>query len=521
MRTIEEILKEINAIGLNESNLTELIDIYITKYAERRANFDIKAVPFLCKSILEDLEKERTKPYFEEQENRRFWFGEIDPAYKDKAITNNNTPFMALGSRFYRFTNKFNTSWEYYYHYTSYKNYNDMQLMIKTKENLYYLTDNCLFKFNKDIEDIYTYYTFKENGEIKERVFVDKIKGYMETHDDMWEKIYKITKKEDLNKSARIKPGSVNTEEELLQKLYNPTLFSKRRKPVFGRIIKDDNGNFDFNINNLDIRTKAIEPVMYTLTDKGRVRSKNEDSVIAISHPIDSSIKLLAVADGMGGYSNGEYASSYTIERLKTWFNNRKAFEFNNLNYLNANLQELIQDINISLHKESRKRLNEMGTTLTCAIVTHNKTLILNIGDSRCYLMKDTNLKQITDDDSTVYEQYEAGKLTKDDLRFHPRNNIVTQGLGISYVSPRTKIIDNETYDKLLLFTDGVTDCLSDEKIKLIANTSKKEKILEKIIDEAVNVEQAIPKDLSIPYNFRAQPTPGKDNATGAILIKR
>ena len=520
MRTIEEILKENNMYELNESNLTELIDMYITKYAERRANFDIKAIPFLCKSIIEDLEQESTKPYLEEQEKKILSFGQI-LAYQDKkiAITNNNSPFMALGRRFYRFTNKFNTSWEYYYNYTSYKNYNDMQLMIKTKENLYYLTDNCLFKFNKDTEDIYTYYTFKENGEIKEKVFVDKIKGIMQTDNAT----YSITKKDELI-NRRIKPGTVSTEEELLNLLYEPKLISKvpKRKSIIESLKEIFNEDTDKQVaKNLDIKPKALEPVMYTLTDKGRVRSKNEDSVIAISHPEDESIKLLAVADGMGGYSNGEYASSYTIERLKEWFNNRKAFEFNNLNYLNTNLQELIQDINISLHKESRKRLREMGTTLTCAIVTNNKTLVLNIGDSRCYLIKDTNLKQITDDDSTVYEQYEAGRLTKDDLRFHPRNNIVTQGLGISNVSPRTKIIDNDSYDKLLLFTDGVTDCLSDDKIKLIANTSKKEEILEKIIDEAVNVEQAIPKDLSIPYNFRTQPTPGKDNATGAILIKR
>ena len=106
MRTIEEILKEINENGINENNLTELIDMYITKYAERRASFDIKAIPFLCKSIIEDLEQESTKPHLEEKVNSRFWFGEIDPACKDKAITNNNLPFMALGRRYYRFTNK-------------------------------------------------------------------------------------------------------------------------------------------------------------------------------------------------------------------------------------------------------------------------------------------------------------------------------------------------------------------------------------------------------------------------------
>ena len=516
MRTIEEILKEINMYGLNESNLTELIDMYITKYAKRESTFDIKAIPFLCKSIIEDLDNHCFKPQLEEKEGD---FSYLMIGSSRKAITNKKAPFLSLVLKTEPYNNEYNTSWESYYNFTQI--FNKDILVVDTLKYRYCLAENCLFKYHQRVDtDIYTYYTFKENGEIKKRVFIDKIKGYMETHDDMWEKIYKITKKENLD--GNIRRSSVNTEEELLQKLYNPTLFSKRRKPIFGRIIKDDNENsFNFNIKNLDIKPKATESVMYTLTDKGRVRSKNEDSVIAISHPKDESIKLLAVADGMGGYSNGEYASSYTIERLKEWFNNRTAFEFNNLNYLNANLQELIQNINISLHKESRKRLNEMGTTLTCAIVTNNKTFVLNIGDSRCYLMKDTNLKQITDDDSTVYEQYEAGILTKDDLRFHPRNNIVTQGLGITIVSPKTKIIDNDSYDKLLLFTDGVTDCLSDEKIKLIANTSSKEEILEKIIDEAVNIEQAKPKNITLPEGFRVYPTPGKDNATGAILIKR
>ena len=137
--------------------------------------------------------------------------------------------------------------------------------------------------------------------------------------------------------------------------------------------------------------------------------------------------------------------------------------------------------------------------------------------------MKDTNIEQITDDDTKLYKSYKEGRLTKDDLRVHPFRNIIEEGLGLSHKlwKAKPRVFDNDKYDKLLLFTNGVTDCLSDERIKLIANTSKKEKILEKIIDEAVNVEQEEPKNITLPEDFRVYPTPGKDNATGAILIKR
>ena len=95
-------------------------------------------------------------------------------------------------------------------------------------------------------------------------------------------------------------------------------------------------------------------------------------------------------------------------------------------------------------------------------------------------------------------------------------------------LSPRNRchfiiatLTNYDSYDKLLLFTDGVTDCLSYEKIKSIANTFKGEEMLKKIIYEAVNVEQEKPKNITLPEDFRVYPTPGKDNATGAILIKR
>ena len=364
-------------------------------------------------------------------------------------------------------------------------------LLVQADEYSYILSNNGLFKYGKD-SNVYNYYTFKNNGEIERKIKVDHNTGLLISKNEVWR---------------------FNTEKErkYLEDVYK---INYQDEESFNKLI-----NLRRISTNLDITPKAYESVMYTLSDKGKIRRHNEDSVTAISHPKDNSVKLLAVADGMSGYGNGKEASSYTIEELEKWFNKLSYEEITNSFSLQFGLYKTIEKINKNLWD----RQEEIGTTLTCAVVTHDKTIVINIGNSRCYIMKDTNLKQITDDDTKLYKSYKEGRLTKDDLRVHPFRNIIEEGLGLSHKlwKAKPRVFDNDKYDKLLLFTNGVTDCLSDERIKLIANTSKKEKILEKIIDEAVNVEQEEPKNITLPEDFRVYPTPGKDNATGAILIKR
>lgn len=366
-------------------------------------------------------------------------------------------------------------------------------LLVQTDEYSYVLSNNGLFKFGKD-NNVYNYYTFKDNGEVETKAKVDHNTGLLITKNEIWR-----FNTEEERKQIKLNTNTNYQDDELIKKLLNPRRIS----------------------TNLDITPKAYKNVMYTLSDKGKIRRNNEDSVTAISHPKDSSIKLLAVADGMGGYNNGKEASNYTIEQLEKWFNNLSYEEVSNSFSLQFQLYKAIEKIN----KDLWNRKEEIGTTLTCAVVTHDKTIVISIGNSRCYIMKDTNLKQITDDDTGLYESYKEGKLTKDDLRVHPYHKIIDEGIGLTHKisswKAKPRVFDNDRYDKLLLFTDGVTDCLSDDKIKLIANTSKKDEILEKIIDEAVNIEQEEPKNITLPEDFIVYPTPGQDNATGAILIKR
>ena len=365
-------------------------------------------------------------------------------------------------------------------------------LLVQTDEYSYILSNNGLFKYGKD-SNVYNYYTFKNNGEIERKIKVDHNTGLLISKNEVWR---------------------FNTEKErkYLEDVYK---INYQDEESFNKLI-----NLRRISTNLDITPKAYESVMYTLSDKGKIRRHNEDSVTAISHPKDNSVKLLAVADGLGENGNGKEASSYTIEELEKWFKKLSYEDISNSFSLQFGLYKTIEKIN----KDLRDRQEKIGTTLTCAVVTHDKTIVISIGDSRCYIMKDTNIKQITSDDTKIYEDYINGIISKNDLRFY-QYNVLDESLGLHHKlsswKAKPKLFDNDKYDKLLLFTDGVTDCLSDDKIKLIANTSKKEEILEKIINEAVNVEQEIPKDLSIPKSSRTYPIPGQDNAAGAILIKR
>lgn len=271
--------------------------------------------------------------------------------------------------------------------------------------------------------------------------------------------------------------------------------------------------------NRYDERIKNItadEDILDSLSDTGLIRNNNEDSVVTITHPANSTLKLLAVADGVGGRESGEVASNFAIQTLEKWFTNLPVETINNTKKLSKYLTNIIYCINNCLYV-IRSYRKGCATTLTCAIINHKKTVIANVGDSRAYIVKKDSLEQITKDDSVVWTYYEQGELTKEELRFHKEGSLITKCIGTDYgTKPDITILDNSAYHGILLFTDGVTDCLSDSKIEKLV-TTQKNNLAQKIIKEAVYEKQAkrIPKG----ENFKA-PKNGKDNATVALYFK-
>lgn len=263
--------------------------------------------------------------------------------------------------------------------------------------------------------------------------------------------------------------------------------------------------------------------ILQKKSDKGLIRNKNEDRVEVLYHPADPDIKLLAVADGMGGRRYGEIASSFVIDKLCYWFCSLSS------DILNQTVT-VVDLLRIEIDKWNEELIfnygeNCLGTTLTLALVNKTKTIILNIGDSRCYIYKDKNLLQVTDDDSNVWLYYKKGQVEKDDLRYFSTSNIINACIGLNRELCKVKsiILDNNNYELLLLVTDGITDLLTDEKIKFLINNNRKDQILDNIVKEAVYVDQ----DLCIPSRLKRRyfesfyvPSHGKDNASAAIFIK-
>lgn len=257
-------------------------------------------------------------------------------------------------------------------------------------------------------------------------------------------------------------------------------------------------------------------------TDIGKIRECNEDCVTYIRHPKNKNIKLLAVCDGMGGKAFGDIASSYVIEQISKWFIKKEVRNINDNNKVIKLLTRKIKTINTQLIKKFGS--DTMGTTLTLAIVNRKNTIVFNCGDSRCYKYTKRKLEQVTEDDSDVWLYYKYYKVKKDHIRYVASSNVINACIGINNALCRvsTTVLEND-YDMLLLFSDGVTDLITDRKLKRIIRKSKKEEILSNIINNAVNVKQF----LYIPRYLRKRvaerlvvPVMGRDNASGVIYIK-
>lgn len=261
--------------------------------------------------------------------------------------------------------------------------------------------------------------------------------------------------------------------------------------------------------------------LLQTRTDIGLVRENNEDVVLALSHPKNKAIKLLLAADGMGGREKGEIASTFIASSIQDWFLKKDSKTLNDTEKLENLLGKYIKTLNTKFIKKNGQ--DKMGTTLILAIVNKSHTLIANVGDSRAYIYQKKDLIQISEDASNVWSYYKHGKVRKDDLRYFASNSIVTSCIGIYPELCRISFTKLENdYDMIFLLTDGVTDNITDKKIKRLIHKVSPKYLLSSLIYEAVYVDQHlhIPRYLKKKYTENyVVPFPGRDNASGCIYI--
>ncbi len=239
----------------------------------------------------------------------------------------------------------------------------------------------------------------------------------------------------------------------------------------------------------------------FYLTDAGKVREHNEDSVIIVKNKSDE--YLMTVSDGMGGHSNGEVASSLAIMHLAKDFKNRKSIgtKAEAVNWLKANVDEI--NYEICKYIENNAVSKGMGATLVVAILTKDYLLFGNIGDSAGFVLKSNKLHKVTHDHTLVNLLVSTGELTEEQAKEHPRKNVLMKALGASNPIEMDIFDVDIDVEAILLCSDGLTSMVSEEQIERVLNSD---------IDIEEKVIRLIKKS-----NNRG----GTDNISIAYLIRK
>lgn len=208
-------------------------------------------------------------------------------------------------------------------------------------------------------------------------------------------------------------------------------------------------------------------------TDVGRRRKLNEDNIL-----LDPECHLYSVCDGMGGHNAGEVASKMAIEALAAFIRKSAGEEKDitwpygldaNLSFEANRLRTAIKLANKKVYKaaDNREDYTGMGTTCVAALVADKVATVGSAGDSRCYLLRDGKLSQITRDDSWVTAAWAEGILSAEEIEKHPLRNVITKAVGAKdTIEIETVEHRLESGDVLLICSDGLHAMINDAAIQ-------------------------------------------------------
>ena len=218
---------------------------------------------------------------------------------------------------------------------------------------------------------------------------------------------------------------------------------------------------------------------LYTKIDIGKERTSNEDSVASLilnsqSFRNEFSYGILVVADGMGGHEMGEVASEIAVKTfIEAVTENIFHFSATNNGIIKFDdvLKQAVESANKKVWAISENQANRIGTTLVGAIIFNKHIYVVNVGDSRAYLIKpNKSIRQITKDHTAVQEMLDNHVITKEQAINHPRRNMLTKALGL-YESVAPDIFEQDMGDEtLMLCSDGLYGMLDEKEITKTVN---------------------------------------------------
>lgn len=203
---------------------------------------------------------------------------------------------------------------------------------------------------------------------------------------------------------------------------------------------------------------------IWGITDVGAVRHQNQDSYHIELLAEDMALGI--VCDGMGGAKAGNVASQLAVETFLETAKAQPPEQWRN--EPEALLHFAAEQANGAVHFRANVDADcrGMGTTMVAALVVGDRAYILNIGDSRCYLVRPEGITKVTRDHSVVEDLVARGQITPEQARQHPQKNLITRALGAeSRLRADLFRQPMSSGDALLLCSDGLSNMVSDQEL--------------------------------------------------------
>ncbi len=205
----------------------------------------------------------------------------------------------------------------------------------------------------------------------------------------------------------------------------------------------------------------------FGITDKGKIRKENQDSYI-IENCDKRRCTVIVICDGMGGAKAGDLASRLACKAFVSKVYEALVAPTVFVGNHEKLLRESCADANGVVYEYSgfEPDYKGMGTTLVGGVIYKNRAHLVNVGDSRGYLITPNGIRQITKDHSYVEELVAMGAITRDEAARHPKKNVITRALGVdSAVEADYYDVSLNRGDCVLLCSDGLSNMVSNSEI--------------------------------------------------------
>jgi PPM family protein phosphatase len=226
------------------------------------------------------------------------------------------------------------------------------------------------------------------------------------------------------------------------------------------------------------------------ITDVGQRRDHNEDAFL-----VEEALGLFIVADGMGGHAGGGTASRLAVETIRDAVAEARAKDPDRFAEAGPDdpaipdlLQEAVEEACAVIYDTAQREpeLAGMGTTVTAVLVGSRTAFVAHVGDSRCYLLRDGRIYQVSEDHSLVNEQLKAGAITAEEAKHSRFKNIITRSVGFEdRVEVDVMGLELEPGDAIVVCCDGLSNMVEDPEILSIVQENSLEEAPVRLVELA------------------------------------